>query len=89
MKGLRTGEDLGLRTMQIPAMTVISMGGVGKPMLREEQIQCQMKEEDEAEIKAGILVPPTPFEICVQDGDIPMQELVHRPLLLLLEAGPS
>jgi hypothetical protein len=70
-------------------MTVISMDGVGEPMSREEQIQSQMKEGDEAGIKAGILVPPTSFEICVQDGEMPMQELVQRLLLFLLEAEPS
>jgi hypothetical protein len=46
-----------------------------------------VKEEDEAEVKAGTLVPQMPFEISVQDGEMLMQELVHKLLLLLLEAG--
>lgn len=48
-----------------------------------------MKEEVEAEVKAGTLVLPMPFEICVQDGEILMRELVHKLLVLLLEAGHS
>jgi hypothetical protein len=93
MTGLHTGEDLGLKTMQIPASKMaemmISMGGVGKPMLHEEQIQSLMKGEEEAEIKAGTLVLPMPFEICVQGEEMPMQELVDRLLLLCPEAEPS
>lgn len=93
MTGLHSGEEVVLKTPQMPlvkmATTMISMVGVANITLGQEQIQTQMKEEDEAEVKAGILVLRMPFEICVQDGEMLMQELVDKLQLLLLEAGHS
>lgn len=92
MRGLHSGEEVVLKTTQIPLekmATTISMVGGGNITLGQEQIQIQMKEEDEAEVKAGTLALPMPFEICVQDGEMLMQELLHKLLLSLLEVGPS
>jgi hypothetical protein len=93
MTGLHSGEEVVLKTPQIPlakmATMMISMVGVGNITLGQEQIQIQMREEVKAEVKAGTLVLPMPFEICGQDEEMPMQELVHKLLLSLLEAGHS
>lgn len=92
MRGLHSGEGVVLKTTQIPLekmATTISMVGGGNITLGQEQIQTRMKEEDEAEVKAGTLVLPMPFEIYVQDGELLMQELLHKLLLLLPEVGPS
>ena len=76
MMGLHSGEEVVLKTLQMPlakmATMMISMVGVGNNTLGQKQIQIQMKGEVKGEVKAGTLVLPMPFEICGQDEGMPM-----------------